>query len=448
MDTRQGRHRLGTQASVRVLIASLVALALTTTLGVTSASAASPTACRVTNAMTGIVFKALQPAVDAASDGDRLIVRGTCHGNTVIDRSLAIKGVVTPGPGKPILDGGKGHVLRITAAARVTMRGLVVQGGVAPSYIERDPTIRFLPGRGAGILNLGMLRLAGVVVRRNDASQGGGIYNSGVLRLLGASRITENNAYPLGRGAPGVAGLYNTGIATLRDASGIRGNWGTGVSNSGSLTLNDRSSISRNGWSTDYGNGGVINDGVLTMNGSSVVSDNTGTLGGGVYNRGGATLILNDSSSIRGNRATYYGGGGVSNSGTLILNDSSSIRGNRAAYGLVAISLGFFYSGGGGVDLALGGTLTLNDSSSIRGNRASFGGGVHMWSPYGDDAGTLTMTGTSRITGNTAGRSGGGVSSDPLRSTLVGVVCGPDGNVRRNGPGDCAVIPDRRATDQ
>ena len=48
-------------------LAAIVALALLMTLGATSASAASPTACRVQNTDTGKTYTALQPAVDAAS---------------------------------------------------------------------------------------------------------------------------------------------------------------------------------------------------------------------------------------------------------------------------------------------------------------------------------------------------------------------------------------------
>jgi hypothetical protein len=358
-----------------------------------------------------------------------------------------------------MLDGrGKGQVLRIKPAARVTMGGLVVQGGSFPTRIvHRGDTYITIPGRGGGILNRGSLRLVGVVVRRNGAGEGGGIYNAGLLRLLGASRITDN-ASSLSAECPvicrltssGAGGLDNHGTATLSDTSSIRGNSPVGVLNSGSLTLYDRSSISHNqGFGDQYAHGGgVINRGVLIMNGSSVISHDTSGRGGGVSN--GGTLILNDSSTIRDNRADFYGGGGVSvgTGGSVTLNGASSIRGNWARSGAIGISLGLFWSGSAGVEVMGLGTLTLNDTSAIRGNEAGFGGGVYMSAGPGDDAGTLTMTGTSRITGNTARRSGGGLTSDPLRSTLVGGGRGPDGNVRRNSPSDCALIPDKSATNQ
>jgi hypothetical protein len=423
VDARLGSNHRCTHGWLPLAVPAALVVVFSLTLQASPAAGASPTSCRVENADTGSSYTTLQSAVDAAEPGVRLIVRGTCVGTTVIDKRLAIKGVWTDGSGRPILDGdGKDHVFRIKPAGRVTIRGLVVQGGRADRVNKQRV---YHPGRGAGILNRGTLGLWSVVVRRNAAWEGAGVYNAGVLRPRGASRVTENVAYPYTtiwtRGTPhlGVAGLYNTGIASLNDGSSIRDNTGSGVSNSGTLTLNDRSSISRNGSSYPYnGSGGVVNKGTMTMNGSSVISDNRSgqwggypVAGGGVSVSGGATLILNDASAIRGNLAA---GGGV----------------YFPAYG-------DFTFGGGGVWLTRGGSATLNDASSIAANRAQIGGGVYMWSPYGDDEGTLTMTGSSRITGNTGRRGGGGVAFEPRSDTLVGVGCGPEGNVYGNTPDDC-----------
>ena len=281
MDTR----RTTTHGIWRLLVTGIAALPLVMTLGAAPVSAASPTACRVQNADSGKTFTALQSAVDAAK-GDRLTVRAPAIGNTVIDRSLAIKGVLAPGSGKPILDGGKGHVLRIKPAARVTIRGLVIQGGVADRVNKQGVNH---PGRGAGVLNRGTLRLVGVVVRRNAAWEGAGIYNAGVLRLRGATKVRDNVSYPT---APlsrhwGVAGLYNTGIATLGDASSIRDNSGIGVSNSGTVTLNDRSSI------RDNPEAGVSNSGTLALHDRSSISRNGCcgfSVGGGVSTTGTVTM--------------------------------------------------------------------------------------------------------------------------------------------------------------
>ena len=87
-----------TQGMWRSLIAAIVALALVMALGASSASAASPPACRVQDTDSGKTYQALQVAVDAARRGDRLTVKGTCVGKTVIDRNVVLVGV-TCGPG-------------------------------------------------------------------------------------------------------------------------------------------------------------------------------------------------------------------------------------------------------------------------------------------------------------------------------------------------------------
>jgi len=278
MDTR----RTTTHGTRRILVAAIVALALVTTLGATSASAASPAACRVQNTDSGKTYKALQDAVDAASKGDRLTVMGTCIGKTTIDKKLVIEGIRKQDSGTPTLSGaGKVRVVIIQKDATVAMRDLVIRGGkVTHGQYDEDRK------GGAGVRNQGTLTLSEVVVRGNSATpwgDGGGIYNAGRLTLEGSTSITGNTAEWGG-------GMYNHEGATL--------------------VLNDASRISRN---TSTNNaGGVANYmGTLVMNDASRISGNTATrLGGGVSVQGG-TLVMNDASQISGNAVTDGRGGGV-----------------------------------------------------------------------------------------------------------------------------------------
>ena len=356
----------------RLLLATVMALALLMTLGATSASAASPTACRVRNTDTGKTYETLQAAVDAAREDDRLTVQGTCVGTTDIDVKLVIEGVRTETSGKPTLSGaGKSRVATITKGVRVRMRSLeIVRGAVSKG------------ASGGGILNRGTLTLIDVVVRGNRAdSSGGGIYNIGTLTLTGSTRIRDNRAHS-----------------------------GAGVHNllGGIMAMNGAATISRNG-ATHEGSalgigGGVVNDGTLTMNDFSAIHHNHLGDGAGVSNWG--TMTMNDSSAIRDNTAEW-GGGGISNHngvvavGALTMNDASSIHDNRGVVG-------------GGVSNLSGGSLTMNDSSSIHDNLAVVadgtpgqGGGICSWS--GDH--------------------------------VVGVTCGPGGNVYGNTPDDCYLEP-------
>ena len=70
--------------------------------------------------------------MDAARKGDRLTVRGTCIGGTVIDRNLVIEGTSTTTLGKATLSGaGKVRVVETEKGVRVKLRGLVImRGGV------------------------------------------------------------------------------------------------------------------------------------------------------------------------------------------------------------------------------------------------------------------------------------------------------------------------------
>jgi len=124
-------------------------------------------------------------------------------------------------------------------------------------------------------------------------------------------------------------------------------------------------------------------------------------------------------------------GGVYVEDGILTMNDDSSIFGNEAR-------------GGGGVSLWIA-QLVMNDTSSIHDNRArGSGGGVHTGGAYG--AGSVTLNDASSIHDNRAvaadgspGLGGGLWSGHRERATLVGVVCGPGGNVHGNSPDDCYV---------
>ena len=309
--TKEGRTPMA-GISLRRAWASLVAATLMLAL-LTAApvAAASPTACRVKNLDTGVTKARLQTAVWSARAGDRLTVKGTCRGTTIINKDLTISGVRTAASGKPILDGARTRrVIAIRPKVTVKMRSLTVRRGVAQT--------------GGGILNEGTLILRDTVVRASSAAYGGGVYNFGTLRLNGSSSIRANRTVNPG-------GVSTGDTATLSDVSStsnppigacVGGRAGTpdvsggGVLNGGTMVLNGSSSISGN--RTDIWGGGVYNSGTLILNRSSAIRGNTaGATGGGVYNDVLSTLKMNGSSSISGNTASGYDGGGICNLGTL-----------------------------------------------------------------------------------------------------------------------------------
>jgi len=440
-----GTRPTATHATWQSLVAATVALALLLTLGATSGSAALLKTCRVRNTDTGKAHKALQAAVDAASGGDRLTVRGTCHGGTVIDRDLIINGVQPSTSDSAVLDGdGEGRVVKVVRGVRVTLGDLTIRGGNARRREGRPfPCTSDFPSCGGGIINRGTLVLRSVLVLDNHASDlGGGVTNQATLTLNGHSRISGNTAHKFG------GGVENQGTLTLNDHSQISGNSGrdtsaTGAYNTGSLTLNDHSRISGNRGSSGAG---VENLGRLTLNDHSRISGNTAShgVGGGVSNYG--TLTLNDHSRISGNTSRGIGGGrggGVYNySSTLTLHDRSRISGNTAR-------------GEGGGVYTQDGNVQLRDHSRISGNtvllrrgrgtggpagRGGVGGGVyHARRATYRETGGVVLRGAGSITGNIAEVNGGGIAFFGEDAAFNVVTCAPnDGaNVLGNAPDDC-----------
>jgi hypothetical protein len=390
----------------------MAASVLVMTVAMGSVVVAAPKACRVEVARTGRTYPALQAGVDAARKGDRLVVRGTCVGPTVIDKGLVITGASSASSTARLSGARQDRVLDIAGGIRVKLHDLQVMRGWAH--------------RGAGIRNRGNLILADVIVRGSWTSKqlrgdGGGIYNKGRLVANGRTRIVDNYA-------GGSGGVSNEGTLILNGSTAITGNdsyfGDAGVRNSRGATLIMNGDALIRGGLSAYGVGGVGNFGTLEMNDSSAIRHNSiwedeGEVAG-VYNA--ALVTMNGASTISGHRE-----GAVENHGKFTMNGSSSIDGNR-------------YFGA----VNNWGTFAMNDASSVRQNTGGcIGAGISNW-------GRITMTGSSSITGNVViesywgceeGHLGGGIYHG--RGRLDGVTCGPGGNVHDNSPDDCYVEPRR-----
>ena len=212
----------------------------------------------------------LQAAVNVASPGDRLTVKGTCHGITTIDRDLRITGIRTATSGQPTLDGDDAG-----GVVEVRYSGLTVT----------VKTLSIMDGRGTfggGIVNRGTLVLRDVVGRGNRAGAAGGPRRR---RRSGERRFPR----PVRRRAD-----HRTNASKSQ---------GGGVVNYGVLTLNDSSSIS--GDRATSNGGGAYNGGTLTLNGSATISSNDAYNGAGVDNW--RTLTLNGSAKIATTRPPAVG---------------------------------------------------------------------------------------------------------------------------------------------
>ena len=370
----------------------------------------------------------LRDAIALASRGDEIAFDPSLAGQPIIlttgelliDHDLAINGL---GQQQTILDGnGASRIFRITEGTSVTLSDLTVRNGW-PKECLADHRTR---SEGGGIYNAGLLELDRSTVTQNlvdhrhshcdeyydypESIRGGGLYNMGTL-VINQSAVDANAAG--GYWSYG-GGLYNTGETLLTDSSVSQntGYWdryeglqGAGIYNepSGTMTLL-RCSVNGNTPAK-----AIENAGSLAVTGSTIAG-NGDWRGGGIFNRGLATIT--DTAIMYNWSGVGSDAGGISNSGNLTLERST------------AGSNGGEYAGG----IANRGVLRLINST-IHGNGGyRQAGGLFTF-------GTATVVGTT-ITGNGTGYTFGGLFSEDLggiKSTIIA------GNYNYNDPeqADC-----------
>jgi len=203
--------------------------------------------------------------------------------------------------------------------------------------------------------------------------------------------------------------VKNKQAITIRDLKlqGMRKNDGSliNISPGGTFIMEGNATVSGNNNISDYSSpqgtkgGGVIDYGICTMKDNATVTDNSATIGGGLYIYGG-TLTMSDNAMISNNSAGNAGGGVYLAGGTFNIMNNATVSGNKATGGLVSN----LDEAGGGIYI-LAGILNMWDNASISGNSAINGGGVCC----GDSNNiTFNMKGGS-ISGNTSIYVGGGV---------------------------------------
>ena len=202
---------------------------------------------------------------------------------------------------------------------------------------------------------------------------------------------------------------YN-GIVDIIDCvlTGNSASEGGGIYNIGTLNI-VKSTISSN--HSDYG-GGIRNAGTLNMS-KSVLSDNSSGFGGGIQNDAGdvsSTHIINIVDSIFSNNSAVYSGGGISSNNGMIQIANSSFSGNTAT------------ETGCGIYTNISGGLRITNSSFSNNSAAEFGGGAIITatdllvenSTFTNNSGSAirSAAGTVELTGSTfSGNTGSAVLS-------------------------------------
>ena len=268
---------------------------------------------------------------------------------------------------------------------------------------------------GGGINNKGTATLTGCTLQNNAAgNEGGGIYN-------GTGVLTLTNCTVTGNTAPGGGGICCFGTVNM-EGTEISGNHasesGGGLAVHGTLTMSKKEDkITKITGNTASNDGGGIfvtgSDGNITMTAGGIISDNTASDGGGVYNEGGTITFTGV--TVSGNQSTQYGGAGINNKGTATL-DSCSISTNTAASdgagiyseGPLDITGSTFENNvtqsSGGALRVFSNVATLTNCTMKSNTASNYGGAICV-----SDSGTVSIVGGDTITENTAYNGGSGM---------------------------------------
>jgi len=332
---------------------------------------------KIYNQSTGVGYDTIQKAIDAAIDGQTIIVNpGTYHEN------IQLKGrritVQSSRPNNPsvvattIIDGGKkGSVVTITGGDSSTLKGFTIRNGDAQHgggiyILSSNPTI------------------TGNTIIKNEAIHmsydpsgpgwtptggGGGIYiESSSHPVITNNIITENES-----------GFLGGGIACMKSTPTITGN-----------------TITKNKVSL-FGGGGII---VWECTGTFLIQDNIISENKGA---GAGVRVYDSSPTIKGNTITDNKGNGIYLSDSSSTVSGNTITGNKENHSGAGISIS------GGSPTITGNTISNNSSESE-------GGGISI------SRGSPTITGNT-ISNNSAASGGGGIyishSSPTIRDNTI-----------------------------
>ncbi len=353
-------------------------------------------------------YTEVQPAVDAASEGDTVQIAGVCAGmnnrggqrqTVYVSQTLILRGGYSkdtfawdPAAHPTTLHAvGEGRVAYLGGVITPTLDSLRLTGGNANGL-----------GGGSGGQDAGggvyvanaTATISGCQVYSNTAGVGGGLYLHQSPATLSGNTIVSNTT-----GSSG-GGLFLKGSNAALSGNIFSGNTagggGGGVSMYQSPATVSGNTFSRN---TAGGGGGLeLWLSPATVSGNTIVS-NTAGIGGGMDLSDSAAMITGN--LIMSNTATYDGGGVYASlsPATVTVN---IIVSNTAGYD------------GGGVDMY--GSPAILSGNTIQHNTAGAdGGGLYL---YGNSDAVLN---SNTVQHNTAGTRGGGlVLGSNSDATLTG----------------------------
>jgi hypothetical protein len=261
-----------------------------------------------------------------------------------------------------------------------------------------------------------------------------GDHQSSVFEVASRAKVSLSDLNITNGDALIGGGISNSGTLTVNDcvlSSNVGIFAGGAIFNLGTLAV---SSSTLSGNSAGEG-GGICNDGgTVTVSGACLLTGNTGSSGGGLYNTG-ASLQVSNCFILSNTAAQYLGdGGGICNASGNLTVTNCDIGSNSAGHGggiyndgMATITGTYLYNNsaaldGGGMVNDLQGTLVVA-TSTLAGNSSQVAGGI-----YSD--GTAKITGTT-LRGNECTMIGGGICNGGALQlsgdTLVDNVAGNGG---------------------
>ena len=290
----------------------------------------------------------------------------------------------------------------MSGSIAVTIPNYVVTTATDDAGAASNCTVQTTPGSGTDAT----CSLRDALLAAGNAGSGSITFDS--TKFASATSITLTNGTLNVPSNTSVTGPTTGSAATLTYLVTVSGNnaYTVFTVNAGVAGAAISNLVVTNG-NTQFGGGGILNQGTLLVTGSAI-SGNTAIApnGGGIYNASTGTLTLTNS-TISGNTLQSGGiGDGIYNNGGTLTLTNSTVSGNNLPNG-----------NGAGILSNNDGTLTLTNST-ISGNSGAggIGGGIYSVNS------TVTITNTT-ISGNTASEAGGiffaGTGSITLANTIV-----------------------------
>lgn len=297
-------------------------------------------------------YETLQAAIDAAENGDTVVLAKDVTENININKSITLdlKGKTLTGFGDDSVVTITGAETNVTITSSAEEKGKITGGNNLSNgggFSIQDATVNLHN------LSITENKAIGIGGAGSECTGGGGIYAKDANLTLDNVHVYENTADLEEHEAADGGGILSIG---------------------GALTIKNNSVIENN-TAIDDG-GGICASNTLVNIEASVIQDNHSLYGGGLYVTGKNSCTITQNTRIQNNRAEYMTskqketefmvpiGGGIYCGDGLDLTIQNST---------VALNIGG--DQGGGIVAYSMGELTL-DHAEITDNNASFGGGI------------------------------------------------------------------------